>query len=213
VEYRFAGGRPGELPRLARELVDAKVDVIMAAGDEPIVAAKERYAHRFRSYMVACDAGHHRLRREPRSSQAGNLTGPWTCITSELMPKRMACVPRASAVCVPASWLFTTQRTSVSPPRRAARLVEAREKSWVLDAKAVSVPHGRRHRARLFRLCDRSPRWPRRPDRTALDCPREALGRAFAQRERLASHAFVQRKGSHAGGLISYGPQTIGRWW
>jgi putative ABC transport system substrate-binding protein len=38
VEYRFAGGRPGELPRLARELVDAKVDVIMAIGDEAIVA-------------------------------------------------------------------------------------------------------------------------------------------------------------------------------
>ena len=40
VEYRFAGGRPAELPRLARELVDAKVDVIMAVGDEAIVAAK-----------------------------------------------------------------------------------------------------------------------------------------------------------------------------
>src|SRR3984893_12289530 len=39
-EYRFAGGSPGELPRLARELVDAKVDVIMAIGDEAIVAAK-----------------------------------------------------------------------------------------------------------------------------------------------------------------------------
>src|SRR4051794_29950382 len=37
VEYRFAGGRPGELARLARELVDAKVDVIMAIGDEAIV--------------------------------------------------------------------------------------------------------------------------------------------------------------------------------
>src|SRR6476646_4946546 len=30
VEYRFAEGRPGELPRLARELVDARVDVLMA---------------------------------------------------------------------------------------------------------------------------------------------------------------------------------------
>ena len=39
VEYRFADGRAGELPRLARELVDAKVDVIIAAGDEAIVAA------------------------------------------------------------------------------------------------------------------------------------------------------------------------------
>jgi ABC-type uncharacterized transport system substrate-binding protein len=38
VECRFADGRPGELPRLARELVDAKVHVIMAVGDEAIVA-------------------------------------------------------------------------------------------------------------------------------------------------------------------------------
>jgi len=46
VEYRFAGGRPGELPRLARELVDVKVDVIMAIGDEAIVAAKNATAGR-----------------------------------------------------------------------------------------------------------------------------------------------------------------------
>jgi hypothetical protein len=32
VEYRFAEGRPGELPRLARELVHASVDVILAIG-------------------------------------------------------------------------------------------------------------------------------------------------------------------------------------
>ena len=41
VEYRFAEGRGGALPRLARELVDARVDVIMAMGDEAIVAAKD----------------------------------------------------------------------------------------------------------------------------------------------------------------------------
>src|SRR5258705_13961629 len=40
VEYRFAEGRPGELPRLARELVDAKEEVIMPLGDKAIVAAK-----------------------------------------------------------------------------------------------------------------------------------------------------------------------------
>src|SRR3981189_3851875 len=30
VEYRFAGGRPGELPRPARELVDAQAEAILA---------------------------------------------------------------------------------------------------------------------------------------------------------------------------------------
>src|ERR1700692_828518 len=56
VEYRFAGGRPGELPRLARELVDAKVNVIMAVGDEAIVAAKNA-TRTVPSVMVACAAG------------------------------------------------------------------------------------------------------------------------------------------------------------
>jgi hypothetical protein len=40
VEYRFADGRPEKLPALARELVDAKVNVIVAIGDEAVVAAK-----------------------------------------------------------------------------------------------------------------------------------------------------------------------------
>src|SRR5688500_15864106 len=41
VEYRFADGRPEKLPGLASELVEAKVDVIMAVGDEAIAAAKD----------------------------------------------------------------------------------------------------------------------------------------------------------------------------
>ena len=87
VEYRFAEGRPGELPRLARELVDAKVDVIMAIGDEAIVAAKNA-TRTVPIVMVACDAvttGFVVSLARP----GGNLTGV-TCITSELMPKRMA---------------------------------------------------------------------------------------------------------------------------
>src|SRR5256885_17230836 len=37
VEYRIAGGRPEELARLARELVDANGVVILAIADEAIV--------------------------------------------------------------------------------------------------------------------------------------------------------------------------------
>ena len=86
VEYRFAGGRPGELPRLARELVDAKVDVIMAAGDEPIVAAKNA-TRTVPVVMVACDAVTTGF-VESLAHPGGNLTGV-TCITSELLPKRI----------------------------------------------------------------------------------------------------------------------------
>src|SRR5258708_21565674 len=90
VEYRFAGGRPGELPRLARELVDAKVDVIMALGDEAIVAARNA-TPTVPIVMVACDAlttGFVVSLARP----GGNLTGV-TFLTSELMPKRMAVFP------------------------------------------------------------------------------------------------------------------------
>src|SRR2546423_13246484 len=79
VEYRFAGGRPGELPRLARELVDAKVDVIMAIGDEAVVAAKNAKPT-VPIVMVACDAvtpGFVAGLARP----GGNITGVH-CITS-----------------------------------------------------------------------------------------------------------------------------------
>jgi len=38
-EYRYADGKLEQLPKLARELVAAKVDLIFSAGGEPIVAA------------------------------------------------------------------------------------------------------------------------------------------------------------------------------
>jgi putative tryptophan/tyrosine transport system substrate-binding protein len=55
VEYRFADGLPEKLPVLARELVDAKVNVIVAIGDEAIVAAKNA-TRTIPIAMVACDA-------------------------------------------------------------------------------------------------------------------------------------------------------------
>src|SRR6476659_387366 len=101
VEYRFAGGRPGELPRLARELVDANLDVIMAVGDEPIVAAKNA-SRTVPIVMVACDAVTTGF-VESLARPGGNLTGV-TCLTSELTPKRMGVfrelLPSASGLVV-----------------------------------------------------------------------------------------------------------------
>src|SRR5436309_6129867 len=118
VEYRFAGGRPGELPRLARELVDAKVDVIMAIGDEAVVAAKNS-TPTVPIVMVACDAvttGFVASLARP----GGNLSGV-TCLTSELMPKRMEVfrelLPSLSRIAV----LYNPD--NVSKPDEAARAV------------------------------------------------------------------------------------------
>src|SRR5215475_11017170 len=131
VEYRFAGGQAGELPRLARELVDAKVDVIMAVGDEAIVAAKNA-TRTVPIVMVACDAvstGFVASLARP----GGNLTGV-TCLTSELMPKRMAVfrelLPSLTRIAV----LYNPE--NVSKPDEAARTVAlAREQG--LEPRAI----------------------------------------------------------------------------
>ena len=129
VEYRFAEVRPGELPRLARELVDAKVDVIMAVGDEAIVAAKNA-TPTIPIVMVACDAvttGFVASLARP----GGNVTGV-TCLTSELLPKRLAVfrelLPSASRLAV-----LTTRKTPAS--RLRPRELSSSRSSWVSTPK------------------------------------------------------------------------------
>ena len=198
VEYRFAGGRPGELPRLARELVDAKVDVIMAVGDEAIVAAKNA-TPTVPIVMVACDAVTTGF-VESLARPGGNLTGV-TCITSELMPKRMAVfrelLPSASRLVV----LYNPE--NVSKPPEAARTVEL-AKELGLDAKAVQFRTAEDiERAFSAFATDR-------PDGLVVLTEQRSMVHAkllaaLSRKERLpVLHSFSE--GVHAGGLISYGP-------
>ena len=197
VEYRF-GGRPGELPRLARELVDAKVDVIMAIGDEAIVAAKNA-TRTVPIVMVACDAVTTGF-VESLARPGGNLTGV-TCITSELMPKRMAVfrelLPSASRLVV----IYNPE--NVSKPPEAARTVEL-AKELGLDAKAVQFRTAEDiERAFSAFATDR-------PDGLVVLTEQRSIAYAkllaeLSLRERLpVLHSFSE--GVHAGGLISYGP-------
>src|ERR1700739_2966650 len=131
VEYRFAGGRAGELPRLAGELVDAKVDVIMAVGDEAVVAAKNA-TRTVPIVMVACDAVTTGF-VESLARPGGNFPGR-ACITFELLPKRLAVfhelLPSATRLVV----LYNPE--NVSKPPEAAHAVELANELG-LDAKAV----------------------------------------------------------------------------
>jgi putative tryptophan/tyrosine transport system substrate-binding protein len=198
VEYRFAGGRAGELPRLASELVDAKVDVMVAVGDEAIVAAKSA-TRTVPIIMVACDAvttGFVASLARP----GGNLTGV-TCLTSELMPKRMAVfrelLPSIRRIAI----LYNPE--NVSKPDEAARTVAfARELG--LDARTVE-----------FRMAEDIERAfaafaADRPDGVVVLTEQRAIINAkllteLCQRQRLPNlHSF--REGVDAGGLISYGP-------
>ena len=75
VEYRFAEGRAGTLPRLARELVDARVDVIMAMGDEAIVGGL---------------SGVHQFVRIGRGAMIGALS----MVTADVIPHGLVSGPR-----------------------------------------------------------------------------------------------------------------------
>jgi len=99
IDYRFGEGRHDAMTGLARELVDLNVDVIMAFGDQAIVAAKKVTAT-IPIVMYACDAltvGFVASLARP----GGNVTGV-TCVTTELSPKRVAllreAVPKMSSV-------------------------------------------------------------------------------------------------------------------
>src|SRR5262249_36551242 len=99
IEYRFGEGKHDAMTALARELVNLRVDVIMAVGDEAVVAAKKATAA-IPIVMFSCDAlavGFVKSLARP----GGNVTGV-TCVTTELSPKRVALlretVPPASRV-------------------------------------------------------------------------------------------------------------------
>jgi putative tryptophan/tyrosine transport system substrate-binding protein len=198
VEYRFADGRPEKLLGLARELVEAKVDVIMAVGDEAIVAARNA-TRTVPIVMVACDAVTTGF-VESLARPGGNLTGV-TCLTSELMPKRVAVfrelIPSASRLVV----LYNPE--NVSKPFEAARTVEF-AKELGLDAKAIQFRTAEDiERAFTTFAADR-------PDGLIVLTEQRSITHAkllaeLSRRERLpVLHSFSE--GVHAGGLISYGP-------
>jgi len=172
VEYRFADGRPENLPALARELVDAKVNVIVAIGDEAIVAAKNA-TRTIPIAMVACDAvttGFVASLARP----GGNLTGV-TCLTSELMPKRMGIfrelLPSASRVVV----LFNPE--NVSKPPEAARTVELATGTETLDFLGYSFRFERDLKGRPWRYLNlfpsRKSMGKERDKIRELTCPRQ----------------------------------------
>jgi ABC transporter substrate binding protein len=136
VQYRFADGRASELPRLARELVDAKVDLIMAVGDEAIVAAKNA-TRAVPIVIVACDAvttGFVASLARP----GGNLTGV-TCLTSELMQKRMAVFRELLPSLTRLAVLYNPE--NVSKPDEAARtVVLAREQGLYRPSRPCVHP-------------------------------------------------------------------------
>ena len=102
IEYRFAGGRVGQLPELAAELVRLKLDVIVTPGTPASVAAKQATSTIpivFAGVADAVGAGLVADFARPR----GNITG-LTGISAELGGTRLELLkevaPKASRVAV-----------------------------------------------------------------------------------------------------------------
>src|SRR6266576_1556730 len=103
IEYRYAEGKLDRLPALAAELVRLKVDIILVAGDRPILAAKNATKTIPIVMMGAgldpVEAGHVGSLARP----GGNITGV-TLLSRELGGKRLEllkeAVPKVARVAV-----------------------------------------------------------------------------------------------------------------
>ncbi len=198
IDYRFGEGKHDVMGVLAAELVGLNVDVIMAVGDEAIVAAMKATTI-IPIVMLACDAlavGFVKSLARP----GGNVTGV-TCVTTELSPKRVAllreAVPRVSRV----GLLFNP--ANVAKPFDADQTRRVAERlGWKIQSHEVLEPSDLE---RAFSMLARQ-----RAD--ALIVLDEAWTLLYAKRvaeleikHRLPTvHSF--REAAVAGGLMSYGP-------
>jgi putative ABC transport system substrate-binding protein len=102
VEVRFGERKPGAVDTLAADLVQAKVDVIVAAGDPAILAAR-RATGTIPIVMVAAGDPVRRGLAASLAHPGGNVTG-MTFLSSELAGKRLEllkqAVPTVSRVAV-----------------------------------------------------------------------------------------------------------------
>jgi putative tryptophan/tyrosine transport system substrate-binding protein len=199
IEYRWAEGRYDQLPALAADFVDRKVDVIVAGGGMPSALAAKTATS---TIPVVFDVGTDPVESGLVASLArpgGNLTGV-TGIATELMAKRLELlseiVPQAGLVAL----LVNPNNPSAEPMmrdvREAARakgvqlhIVRASTESEIDAAFATLV---QLHAGALVLGAD--PLFASRLDRLAALAARDAVPAIYDRREFAA-----------AGGLISYG--------
>ena len=100
LEFGFANGAYDRLPGLAAELARRKVDVFLAQGEPPLLAAKEK-GENIPIVVVSCDPLEKLLGSLRRPG--GNATG-FTCVSSDLVGKRFGLLkslfPRLERVAV-----------------------------------------------------------------------------------------------------------------
>jgi putative ABC transport system substrate-binding protein len=122
LEYRWAEGRPDQLPALARDLVRANVDVIVTGGEQAILAAKQATS----TIPIVMGASNDPVGARLVASLArpgGNVTG-MTVLSRELSRKRLQllkeALPRASRVAVLSNPAYPGTALDLTETRSAA---------------------------------------------------------------------------------------------
>lgn len=200
IEYRSAAWNRELLPDLAAELVERKVDVILAAGPQPAMAAREA-TKMVPIVMIA--------RIDPVESglvaslarPGANVTG-FTAQLPGLAGKRLEllreAVPRVSRVSV--IW-------NPGNPATAAdwRATQAAARTLGVTLESVEVRGAEDFIAALPRLLQRQPAAVVMIDDTLTAAYRQILAE-FALKNRVPAIT-AWREFAEAGGLMSYGPK------
>jgi putative tryptophan/tyrosine transport system substrate-binding protein len=206
VEYRYADGKRERFPELAAELVRLKVDVIVAAGGEPLIRSAMNATKTIPIVMTGSgpdpvEAG----LIENLARPGGNVTG-LTYLSTELGGKRLELLKEALAKLTHVAVLYDpatpgTAREVKEDLPVAARVLGLTVRSWeVRDAVGLE---------KVFAALTKE-----RPD--GLYVPLTgALMRAngkriadFALKSQLPS-LYGDKEGVNAGGLIYYGADLV----
>jgi putative ABC transport system substrate-binding protein len=202
IEYRFAEGKPEQLPELAAELVRMRVDVIVADGTQAALAAKQATIMIPIVMRGVADPVQSRL-VDSLARPGGNITGA-TTLAADLSGKRLELlkeiVPNLSRVAV-----LWNGRSSAMALRVQAAEVAAKALGVTLQSVGVQGPDDF---DRAFAVMTQE-----RPD--ALLVVTDTL--IFVQRSHILDFAATNRLPAlyemrdfvGEGGLMTYGPSFI----
>lgn len=201
VENRCAEGKEDELAALAGQLVNLRVDVILAIGAQATVAAKQA-TKSIPNVMIASDGAFARVGKSPAERDA-NITGvayPTTELRKQWLQLVKELVPRAQRVAVLHNSAHPAGVAQWKDTQLAAQALAA-------EVRAFEAQDARGFASTLAALTEH------RAD--ALIVPGDPMG-LFHRRqivELATKHTlpviYGYREFADAGGLVSYGPNLV----
>jgi putative ABC transport system substrate-binding protein len=202
IEYRFSEGRNDRFAQLSAELVGLPVDVIVAAGEPAIRAAKEVSATIPIVMAVARDPVAEGLVAS-LARPGGNTTG-LSALSDELTRKRLELLKDAVPILARVGALGPTV------DHAEYRQAEAAARALGVELQLLE--------ARVPEDLDRGFEAARQESLGAVLVLSSTLNAAYAPRigELAARHRlpamFDRREFAHAGGLLAYGPDILALW-